>query len=302
MIVSPTLSNGKSEHGQSAVARPSVNGHKPLFAAIPHWIIDDYGAKIGPLGIAVLVVLIRHADEDHCCFPSHDRIARLAGISVSSAQRALAVLSAVGLVSIESHAKTGRRNNYRLTLGPCDRPSLGPTDRLPRSQGPTPSVRGTDPLGPTDRPPRSQGPTKKNQEEEPKRRTKKKNQEEAARNEIVSRPDEAASRTRSQSRSGSALVSFDAFWAVYPRKAAKKGAEAAWRTLAPSATLQTEIIAAVERQKTSRQWTRDRGQYIPYPATWLNGRRWEDQPEDQQGPDGTMDFAGLKDFLQGGQE
>ena len=37
------------------------------------------------------------------------------------------------------------------------------------------------------------------------------------------------------------------------------------------------MIDAVEKQKKTDQWTRDGGQYIPHPATWLNQRRWEDE-------------------------
>ena len=37
------------------------------------------------------------------------------------------------------------------------------------------------------------------------------------------------------------------------------------------------LLDAVEAQKRSPQWTRDGGQFIPYPATWLNQRRWEDE-------------------------
>ncbi len=41
------------------------------------------------------------------------------------------------------------------------------------------------------------------------------------------------------------------------------------------------ILNSLEQQKHSVQWTKDGGQYIPYPATWLNGRRWEDESEVQ---------------------
>ena len=37
------------------------------------------------------------------------------------------------------------------------------------------------------------------------------------------------------------------------------------------------MIQAIEQHKRSDQWTRDNGQYIPHPATWLNQRRWEDE-------------------------
>jgi DNA replication protein DnaC len=33
----------------------------------------------------------------------------------------------------------------------------------------------------------------------------------------------------------------------------------------------------LEKQKVSTEWLKDGGQFIPHPATWLNGRRWEDE-------------------------
>lgn len=39
------------------------------------------------------------------------------------------------------------------------------------------------------------------------------------------------------------------------------------------------MAAALERQKRSRDWTKEGGQFVPYPATWLNQRRWEDEDE-----------------------
>lgn len=44
------------------------------------------------------------------------------------------------------------------------------------------------------------------------------------------------------------------------------------------------LVTAVERQKCSDQWTRDNGQYIPHPTTWLNQGRWDDVlPENDGG-------------------
>ena len=37
------------------------------------------------------------------------------------------------------------------------------------------------------------------------------------------------------------------------------------------------MIGAVEVQLKSRDWTKDGGAYIPLPATWIRGRRWEDE-------------------------
>jgi hypothetical protein len=70
---------------------------------------------------------------------------------------------------------------------------------------------------------------------------------------------------------------FPAFWSLYPRKVAKRDAQKAWVKLSPGATLQVEILDAVLARATSEEWTKDGGRYVPYPASWLNGRRWEDE-------------------------
>lgn len=70
---------------------------------------------------------------------------------------------------------------------------------------------------------------------------------------------------------------FDRFWVVYPRKVGKKDAVKAWSKLKPDEALTNQIIEGVERWKMSTQWTKDGGQYIPYPATFLNGERWKDE-------------------------
>lgn len=70
---------------------------------------------------------------------------------------------------------------------------------------------------------------------------------------------------------------FERFWAVYPRHIAKQNARKAFEKLNPDDELLTVMINAVEKQKQSEQWTKDNGQYIPHPATWLNQRRWEDE-------------------------
>ena len=73
------------------------------------------------------------------------------------------------------------------------------------------------------------------------------------------------------------LSGFDEFWAAYPRKTGKGEAKKAWAKIRPDAELLQQILAAVEWQSKCDQWQRDNGQYIPYPATWLNQQRWEDE-------------------------
>lgn len=70
---------------------------------------------------------------------------------------------------------------------------------------------------------------------------------------------------------------FNRFWAAYPRKEDKQKAKKAFERLKPDEGLLETMLAGIERQKKSAQWTKDGGQFIPHPTTWLNGCRWEDE-------------------------
>ena len=70
---------------------------------------------------------------------------------------------------------------------------------------------------------------------------------------------------------------FVRFWGAYPRKVGKIAALKAWKRLKTPATILPKILEAIERQRASPQWTKDGGQFIPHPATWLNQGRWEDE-------------------------
>lgn len=82
---------------------------------------------------------------------------------------------------------------------------------------------------------------------------------------------------------------FAAFWEAYPKKAGKAAALKAWNKIAPDVSLQEQMGKALEVQKQSQQWRKDGGQYIPMPATWLNGRRWEDETPQAQSQESQMD-------------
>lgn len=76
---------------------------------------------------------------------------------------------------------------------------------------------------------------------------------------------------------GGLSESFDKFWSAYPKKTAKQQALKAWEKLKPDEGLTDTILSALERFKRTKQWRKDNWQFIPYPATWLNGKRWEDE-------------------------
>lgn len=72
-------------------------------------------------------------------------------------------------------------------------------------------------------------------------------------------------------------ASFDDFWKVWPKKVAKEDAIKAWKKIKPDKGKLEMMVAAVAEQKQSEEWTKDNGQFIPHPASWLNGKRWKDQ-------------------------
>ena len=69
---------------------------------------------------------------------------------------------------------------------------------------------------------------------------------------------------------------FTAFWTAYPRHVGKGKAFAEWKRIKGRPPVE-EIIQAVRKQQRSEQWTKDGGQFIPHPSTWLHQRRWEDE-------------------------
>jgi hypothetical protein len=65
---------------------------------------------------------------------------------------------------------------------------------------------------------------------------------------------------------------FDTFWKAYPKKQAKVAAWKAWSKIGSGEI--SGILAGIEAAKQTDQWKRG---FIPNPATFLNGRRWEDE-------------------------
>lgn len=76
----------------------------------------------------------------------------------------------------------------------------------------------------------------------------------------------------------SQAASFERFWEAYPRKEAKASAEKAWAKINPPEELVVVIILAIAHQvKVDHRFREKR--FTPHPATWLNGREWENTYE-----------------------
>lgn len=78
------------------------------------------------------------------------------------------------------------------------------------------------------------------------------------------------------------------FWEAYPRKVGKGAAANAWKKLGNPAEVLEQILSALEWQTKSPDWTKDGGQYVPHPATYLNQARWLDEPPVQNRNTGFM--------------
>lgn len=82
---------------------------------------------------------------------------------------------------------------------------------------------------------------------------------------------------RSSSSATEAADLFEDFWSAYPRKDGKAAARKAW----PKAVKRLEAPRLVAAARYwAGLWAKAgvERQFIPHPATWLNGDRWNDQP------------------------
>jgi len=111
------------------------------FAAVPNWLVEE--PTVTAHEKLVYLVLSSKIGDQGAWFIGHSTIADMAGISVSSVQRALILLNERGVVTWQERRDeaTGARlgNSYRLMT---DR--LGQGDRPPQSERLTPSVSVTE--------------------------------------------------------------------------------------------------------------------------------------------------------------
>lgn len=66
---------------------------------------------------------------------------------------------------------------------------------------------------------------------------------------------------------------FELFWKKYPRKVAKANAQKAWLKIKPDDLLTQKMIVAIDKQGLCNSEIK----FVPYPASWLNAQRWEDE-------------------------
>lgn len=98
----------------------------------------------------------------------------------------------------------------------------------------------------------------------------------ARENPEMSAPDADKKRSREEKRredTNTAPEGFESFWKTYPKKVGKPSAIKAFKRVQSSLD---DILQNLEIMVVSEAWTKNAGQYVPNPATYLNDRRWED--------------------------
>ena len=73
------------------------------------------------------------------------------------------------------------------------------------------------------------------------------------------------------------LKNFELFWSAYPNKKSKKTAFEKFKRIDFKKTSFESIMISLEKQKQSDDWTKNGGQYVPMPQTWIFNERWTDE-------------------------
>lgn len=135
------------------------------FSMLPNWAVDD--DRLGAYDLLVYMALIRHADNTGVCWPSLERLAKIARCSQPTVSKSLNVLEQLGY--IRRVKSDGRANRYYVSL-------WKPTPKQGYNPVPTPKP-AFDPSKPAFDPPQNEvltNNTQKNKTQEPYKREEEK--------------------------------------------------------------------------------------------------------------------------------
>ncbi len=95
--------------------------------------------NISPINKLILILLSNYADENNKCFPSYEKISKLANCSRRTAVRSINKLEEIGLVSIQKRRLSNNDNQSNIytinrpsvTMSPpSDKDSINPSDYI----------------------------------------------------------------------------------------------------------------------------------------------------------------------------
>ena len=243
-----------------------------------------YEKEIEASSQRVLLVLCDFASDDGThCYPSIDYVAWKLGVNRKTVMRAVSAMEARGVLEVDRQ----HRHNNRYTIY-LDRLPDKPPFRTAASQNGTPTVASQNGT-------REQNVTQAGQNGTQDRTKGDPIASPQMGHQPSGEPPETTTSTNHQVTP--LRERFDRWYRVYPRKRKPQDAWRAWQKINPDEEMTQHMILAVDKQKQSREWKKDGGQFIPYPATWLHAGSWDDQTEVEIGEPAhfTERFAGRVD-------
>jgi hypothetical protein len=228
------------------------------FSQVPHglWTADlTWGAKC-------LLGWLHSHEERYLSSLSNNRIRQELGASGSVAGWVTELVEA-GFITVE---KSGQRNKFTLMAAPWE--SLAARKCEPAEKRSVDEPADYRPV--TDRLPAGNQPKNGHIEEQVVHQL-----ENHPFSLFQSDQENQSSTEEHLSGKKDETVTFEQFYEIYPRKASRSDAQRAWDKLKPD---QKQLamdalpihIAYWDRERTEKD-------FIPFPASWLNKKRWEDE-------------------------
>jgi hypothetical protein len=206
------------------------------FTMIPEWVL--YG-DISAYAVRLYGTLRRHADQRGVCFPSRRRLAALCQMSESTLDRSMKELVQIGALRMERRQTDDGNytsNRYTVVSQRGGGVSQNPGGVISDARGGV--------------------------------------QNEVLTRAIVNESHEPEQMLTVPVSEKAAADGFDEFWGLYPRKVGKEKAHRVWAKLSKS--VRADALWALPRHIELWERKQVAREFIPYPTSWLNGRRWED--------------------------
>jgi len=230
-------------------------------------VIDNFRGD--PVEKLALVVMANHADDyGGSCYPGVDRVAQKIGRSAKQTRRIIHALIKSGLLAVIGNELGGRGASRRYQIN---------VEMLTGN----PPTRGSD----SDVNTPADGRVSEYKASHPRERFDAKPSHLCAKTlprtgvepSLTKYKPSRNRQRRSSSPTSDGDLDFQRFWLLYPKKCGKQDALRAWAKLRPDAPTTERIIQQVERVAATPEWRKDGGRFIPHPATYLNGRRFDDE-------------------------
>lgn len=216
----------------------------PFFAIVPGEVIKDRRLTLEQLRVLIALFSFRGKDTN-TVYPRREAIAERTGMHPANISSATSALERLGW--LRKDGKGGYSKATRYTISVPDTVA----DQATVAESATVAEQATGTVAESATRSLAESATRKEHKKEHNQVNRKSSQ--------------------------SVNPGFDLFYSAYPKKKARHDALHAWTKLNPDERLQSTILLAVEAAKHSPEWLKSGGEFIPLPATWIRGRRWEDE-------------------------